>query len=327
MGELNYMREGGKVPVQGVISITPALIQQMLTITGPIAIPEYHETVTSQNLIDRIHYHQLGPGREGNDIPSSDGHSSVRKHFTELLAEHFMARVHQLSSSALPAFLTAMMSALHTKDIQIYINASKAEDLLRNLHLASTISTPVADNFFVVDTNIAATKANPFITSTLNDQVTIDAKGNAVHDTTLRYDWATTGIIYGSYVYRDYVRVYMPPGALVSQQRGWQPNGTSTAYGRTVLAGSFTLIWRQTVKVHLVWMVPHAASRDAQGWHYQYQLQRQAGVLWNVHLQVTLPSCAVVKKTLGGLTSHNNKPATLDQILNEDLLVGVDYTC
>jgi hypothetical protein len=74
-------------------------------------------------------------------------------------------------------------------------------------------------------------------------------------------------------------------------------------------------------------MVPHAASRDAQGWHYQYQLQRQAGVLWNVHLQVTLPSCAVVKKTLGGLTSHNNKPATLDQTLNEDLLVGVDYTC
>ncbi len=327
MGELNYMREGGKVPVQGVISITPALIQQMLAITGPIAIPEYHETVTSQNLIDRIHYHQLGPGREGNDTPSSDGHSSVRKHFTELLAEHFMARVHQLSSSALPAFLTAMMSAMHTKDIQIYINASKAEDLLRNLHLASIISTPVADNLFVVDTNIAATKANPFITSTLNDQVTIDAKGNAVHDTTLRYDWATTGIIYGSYVYRDYVRVYMPPGALVSQQRGWQPNGTSTAYGRTVLAGSFTLIWRQTVKVHLVWIVPHAASRDAQGWHYQYQLQRQAGVLWNVHLQVTLPSCAVVKKTLGGLTSHNNKPATLGQTLNEDLLVGVDYTC
>src|SRR6266568_3783422 len=85
--ELNYMREGGKVPVQGVIAITPALIQHALAITGPINVPEYHETVTAQNLIDRIHYHQLGPGREGNDTPSADGHSSVRKHFTELLAE------------------------------------------------------------------------------------------------------------------------------------------------------------------------------------------------------------------------------------------------
>src|SRR6266581_3952458 len=33
--ELNYMREGGKIPVQGVIAITPALIQQALAITGP----------------------------------------------------------------------------------------------------------------------------------------------------------------------------------------------------------------------------------------------------------------------------------------------------
>ena len=72
----------------------------------------------------------------------------------------------------------------------------------------------------------------------------------------------------------------------------------------------------------------HAASRDAQGWHYQYQIQRQAGVLWNLHLQVTLPSCAAVKNTLGGLTSHNNKePAMLDQTLNEDRLVGIDYAC
>ena len=327
MGEVNYMREGGKVSVQGVISITPALIQHMLAITGPIFIPEYHETVTPQNLIDRIHYHQLGPGREGSDIPSSDGHSSVRKHFTELLTEHFMARVHQLSSSALPAFLSVMMSALHTKDIQIYLNASKAENLLRDLHLASIITTPVADNLFVVDTNIAADKANPFIVSTLNDQVTIDANGNAIHDTTLRYAWVIPGFLYGNPVYRDYVRVYMPPRALISQQRGWQPNGTSTAYGRTVLAGSFTFLWHQTVKVHLMWMVPHAAGRDAQGWHYQYQIQRQAGALWNLHLQVTLPSCAVVKKTRGGLISHNNKPATLNQILNEDLIVGVDYTC
>jgi hypothetical protein len=327
MGELNYVREGGNVPVQGVISITPAFIQQMLNITGPIAIPEYHETVTAQNLIDRIHYHQLGQGREGNDTPSSDGHSSVRKHFTELLAEHFMARVHQLSSSELPAFLPVMMSALHTKDIQIYLNASKAENLLRNLHLASTIATPVADNFFVVDTNIAADKANAFIVSTLNDQVTINANGDAIHNTTLRYAWVIPGYLYGNPVYRDYVRVYMPPGARVSRQSGWQPNGTNTAYGRTILAGSFTLLWHQTVEIHLVWKVLHTASIGAGGWHYLYQLQRQAGALWNVHLQVTLPSCAVVKSTQGGLTSHNNRSATLNQTLNEDLLVGVNYTC
>ena len=32
--EENYLREGGKVPIQGVIAITPAFIEQALDITG-----------------------------------------------------------------------------------------------------------------------------------------------------------------------------------------------------------------------------------------------------------------------------------------------------
>ena len=35
-GEQAYKQEGGNVPIQGVIAITPALIQQILTMTGPI---------------------------------------------------------------------------------------------------------------------------------------------------------------------------------------------------------------------------------------------------------------------------------------------------
>ena len=50
-GELNYQREGGKVPLQGVIAITPYFIEHVLDITGPISVPEYRETVTAQNLI------------------------------------------------------------------------------------------------------------------------------------------------------------------------------------------------------------------------------------------------------------------------------------
>src|SRR5579863_7683832 len=125
--EANYMREGGNVPVQGVISITPALIQQMLTITGPIRVPEYQQTVTAQNLVSLIHFYQLGAGRQGNDIPSPDGNSSVRKHFTALLAEQFMARLHQLSSAQIVKVLQVAWSSLRTKDMQVYLNSAAAE--------------------------------------------------------------------------------------------------------------------------------------------------------------------------------------------------------
>jgi len=325
--ELNYMREGGKVPVQGVIAITPALIQHALAITGPINVPEYHETVTAQNLIDRIHYHQVGPGTEGGDVPSPDSRSSVRKHFTELLAEHFLARAHQLPSSALPKLLHLLVTSMSSKDLQIYLNSSRAENLLQQYHLDSAFGSPADDGLFVVDANISPNKASMFIVNTIDDQVTIDGKGNAIHHTMLSYRWATNGPVYGSDVYRDYVRVYAPPGSILQSQDGWQPQGTSKAFGREVWAGFFTLSYGQTLTITLTWMVPDAAKKDAKGWHYQYVVQRQAGAQWTLHLRITLPSCAVMKNKWGGLASNNKQMAMLSQSLTKDLDVGVDYLC
>lgn len=327
MGELNYQREGGNIPLQGVIAITPALIQHLLTVTGPLYIPEYHETVTSQNLIDRIHYHQLGAGRVGNDVPASDGHSSVRKRFTELLSEHFMARVHQLPSSTLATFAQVMLNALRSRDMQVYFNASPAEQVLQRLHLAAAIDAPAGDSLFVVSANISPNKANDLITNTLNDQVTIDANGNAVHHTTIRYVWTTQGDVYGSLVYRDYMRIYLPPNSVVSTQSGWQPDGTSAAYGRKVIAGSFTFAYHQSFTLTLVWTVPHAATKNAQGWHYPYEIQHQAGTLWTVNLTINPPSCATIKGSTGGFTSSSKQAVALNKAVTEDLSLGIDYQC
>ncbi len=326
--ELNYAREGGSIPVQGVIAITPALIERALEITGPINVPEYHETVTAQNLVDRIHYYQVGPGNtDHGDAPSPDGLSTVRKRFTALLAEHFLVRVRQVSSSALPRFLQLMISSLRSKDVQIYLNPSSAEKLLQSYHLASSIQSPGGDSLFVVDANISPSKANSLITNMLNDQVAIDEKGNAIHHTTIRYAWVSKGPAYGSDIYRDYVRVYVPSGSVLQMQNGWQSRGTSTAFGREAWAGFFTLAYGQTDTITLVWRVPGAAAKDAKGWHYQYLLQRQAGAQWMLHLQITLPSCGVMKNKWGGLASSNKQAVMLSQSLNKDLAVGADYVC
>jgi hypothetical protein len=325
--EQNFTLEGGNVPVEGVTAITPALIQHALTVTGPINIPEYHETVTTQNLIDRIHYYQLGPGRQGSDVPSPDRHSSVRKHFTELLAEHFLARVHQLPASVLPRLLQVLVNGVHSKDLQIYFNSAIAENLLQRYHLDASIQAPAGDSLFVVDANISPNKASPFIRDTLDDQVTIDGEGTAIHHTTISYNWNTAGQVYGSRLYRDYIRVYAPHGSRLQAQSGWQPRGTSSAFGHQVWAGFFTLTYGQTRTITLVWSVPGIASRDAHGWHYQDEIQRQAGAQWTVHLQVTLPACAVISNKWGGLSSKTRNVAALTQPLNHDLTTGIDYTC
>ncbi len=317
--ELTYRQENGKVPIQGVIALTPAFIGSALAITGPIDVPEFHETVTAQNLVARIHYYHLGPGNQKN---LSQPHS-----FIEALTTHFVVRLRQLSPPTLLKFWQLMISSLHSKDVQIYLNSSAAEHLLQSYHVDAAIQSPASDSLFVVDTNMVANQVNSLITNVLNDQVTIDGEGNAVHHTTLRYAWVLPGQNYGSSSYRDYLRVYAPPGSILQAQDGWESRGTSEAFGRQVWAGFFTLSPGQTRTITLVWMVPGAAKKGTGGWDYQYMIQRQAGAQWTLHLQVTLPSCAGRITKLGGLVSSSPQAMTLTQLLNGDMNIGVDYTC
>jgi len=326
--ETNYVQEGGNVPLQGVLAITPTFIQHALAITGPIAVPEYNETINAQNLVERIHYYQLGPGAQGpDDVASPDGHSSLRKHFTALLAEHFLARVRQIATAHIPQFIRIVADAVQTKDLQLYFNAPAVETLLHNTRLDASIQTTPGDDLFVVDANIGANKANSLINNTLTDEVTIDTSGDVLHHTTLRYAWTTQGQIYGPPLYRDYARVYVPSGSVLQIQDGWQPQTSNDAFGHKVWSGFFTLQYGETRTITLDWRVPHAATYDGHGWHYEETIQRQAGILRKLELRVTLSQCAATTGRWKGLVPVSEQDANLAQFLTQDVHVGVDYTC
>ncbi len=154
-----------------------------------------------------------------------------------------------------------------------------------------------------------ASKANYFITYSMTDQVTIDAKGTATHHTTLTYKWPTSpnglaNTFSANNVdhYRDYVRVYVPPHAVLKSSTGWDstfwPPGITTiptitsAFGRIVWGGDFLLYYGTTGQLDLTWSVPGAAVHDAAGWHYDYVFQHQAGITWQLNERITLPTCA-----------------------------------
>jgi len=157
--------------------------------------------------------------------------------------------------------------------------------------------------------------------------VTLDESGNAVHHTTITYAWTLAGKNYGNQLYQDYVRIYVPNGSTLSRQDGWQPFGTSKAFGSEVWTGFITLVRGQTRTITLQWSSHSVAKSGTNGWHYQYLLQRQAGIERGVALQIVLPSCATVTKKWGGLVSRDKQEAILNQSLTQDLNAGVAFTC
>jgi hypothetical protein len=61
---------GGERPVDGVLSFTPDALARLLSVLGPVDVPDFNETVTGANVIARTDFHahhdpaDIGPGRK-----------------------------------------------------------------------------------------------------------------------------------------------------------------------------------------------------------------------------------------------------------------------
>jgi Protein of unknown function (DUF4012) len=338
-GEQLYAQEGGTTPVAGVVAITPWLIRDALKITGPISLaPDYQETITPDNLIERIHFHQLGAGAGPDNVIDPVTGTSLRKRFMGILFQHFMATIKKQSATDMSPLIRLFGEAVRHKDLQIYLNADQAEKALQAHHLGATIEAPVrGDSFFAVDANISANKSNGVLQYQMSEAVTLDATGNAAHTTTLAYTWPKDPkTLTQTYPYptslpnvlHTYQRIYLPPAATITGTSGWGDLGKGTAFNRQVFSGDFRTWFATTYSVTINWTTKTVATHDAAGWHYRYLLQRQAGVTFNLALSVRLPDCAKLAAPLpAGFTMQDAHTLSMKQPFQSDLPLAIDYTC
>lgn len=202
--------------VDGVILLTPALVQHILYVIGPVQIPRYNETITADNLEQRLHYYQLDNAgiRRIEIIEHVEDPATARKLFTSEVARTVMERIRHAPLNELLAIGMQLLQDLKTKDLQVYVTNQQIEDLLRHYGYSAEIDRSTAhDGLFVVQTNVSASKASQYIRTILQDQVTLDAQGGATHVLQMRLIYSQLGPVYGLDTYRDYVRIYVPPSA------------------------------------------------------------------------------------------------------------------
>ncbi len=202
--------------VDGLITFTPTMIEQVLRAIGPITIPQYQETITAQNLEERLHYYQLDNNgiRKEEIIEHVEDPEQARKLFTSTLAHVLMDRVRHASSGELLALGEQAVQAMQTRDLQIYFSNPQAEDLLTQYGYAGGMDRAIThDGIYIVQTNVSVNKASEFVQTNVHDTIHLDAAGGATHTMQMRLVYDQRGPVYGFDTYRDYVRIYVPPAA------------------------------------------------------------------------------------------------------------------
>ena len=210
-----YKSEFGK-PVEGLILFSPFLISHVLQVTGPISVPEYKETITADNLETRLHYYQLDNVgiRQEELVEHVEDPQIARKLFTKRLSGLLLAKVQALPTDQMIGLGKEMLYAMKTKDLQVYFTNEKLEKLIGQYGSTAEIDRSTThDGLFVVQANLSVSKASQYVTTTISDAVTLDAKGGATHMMKMRLVYKQLGSVYGLDTYRDYIRVYTPPNS------------------------------------------------------------------------------------------------------------------
>lgn len=242
-----YRKQGG-TSVDGVISLTPEVIEHMLEITGPIPMPEYNGTLSLENTIDYksevineatdetvteevvtedviitadnfYRYTQEQAERKFDDTNQS-------KKFIADLTPKLLEKLFTLDAKSMLPVLQLFSTSLDEKDILLYFNDAFLQDEVSKRGWTGEVESTPNDYLQVVDTNIAGGKTNRVISKVIKHHADIQANGNIVVTTEVTYTHnGKSGDELEGLKNLNYVRFYVPEGSqLISAEGFTQPN-------------------------------------------------------------------------------------------------------
>jgi hypothetical protein len=329
-----YTIESGDTDVQGVIALTTYAIDDLLTVTGPIAVPEYGTTVAAgQTTLTALQYTRQSR-TEGVD----------RKVFLQVFANRLLDALLALPSSKWPALLTQLGVIDQQRQAMAWFKAPAEEQLVAANGWDGAVRQDPGDYVYAVDANVApASKYNLVTQRSQSLAVQIDAVGDA-HDTlTLSWDntvltsalgaeirsWPATGTSTNG-VMGDWAQVLVPDMSRLQSVSGGSfseitgPEQLGSVAGRSSF-GNYLYLPPGATSLTYSWISPYAADVDATGGTYELTVQKQPGTVANpLALHITVPQGAVIVGASPGLSVLGNV-ATLQTTLRQDVQVFVRY--
>ncbi|MCW1930285.1 MAG: DUF4012 domain-containing protein [Candidatus Kerfeldbacteria bacterium] len=290
-------------PVDGIFTFTPAVLESLLNITGPIDLTQdFGITITVDNVYD-----ELQTRAEEKYAVTAESKKIIGV-LAAAMMEKLGERIH--APTDLVTLAQVLRDALTQKQILAYMTDATTQKNLSSFDWAGELKTTDRDYVFVNYANIHGGKTDSNMDRTVTHEARISANGS-VHDTvTIRLVHDTVVDKYYENVPNiSYVRVYVPEGATLDSVSGFEePNvelylrpeegtpedvdllavegdvvfdadthmSTHTEFGKTVFGGfMITPVGEESI-VTLKYTLPFTLNVGAVD-HYSLLVQKQPG--------------------------------------------------
>ena len=238
-----YEKSGGPT-VDGVISFTPQVVIDLLTITGPIDLPEYDLKITSDNfqmmlqlMVERDNIVAEFPELVSNltnyqeaiesSIPleqdlEQNTDNKPKKIIGDLMVRILEVLPEKINQDSWPKILSLLQQELSSKQILFYFSNQDLQSEASRYNLSGEIKETPGDYLAVIHTNIAGQKTDQVIVEDLELSSDIAPSGEIINTLKItRTHQGLKGEPFTGAQNNDWLRVYVPLGSQLISATGF----------------------------------------------------------------------------------------------------------
>jgi hypothetical protein len=209
-----FFEKTGGPTVDGVITMTPNVMQKLLEVTGPIEMPEYDVIVDKDNFIEKIQYEvEVDYDKELNQP----------KQILADLAPKILDKIFTTKNFAdMAKTMSVLVQSLNEKQILIYSKNYDIEKTLSQVGWSGEILNTQKDYLSVINANINGYKTDGVVDEKISHKAEIQADGSVIDTVTItrHHNGGNLDKEWWNKVNADYMRVYVPKGSTLISADG-----------------------------------------------------------------------------------------------------------
>jgi hypothetical protein len=239
-----YEKSGGST-VDGVITFTPTVVENLLDITGPIDMTaEYGVIISSDNFWETVqkivekdnlaltHPEVLGDFKESieeieSDLPlyqdlENNSENKPKKIIGDLMARILEVLPQSISPDNLPRIINLLESSISSKNIMVYFTDEALQTEAVNRNLAGEVKAAPYDYLMVVNTNIAGQKTDRKMIENISHFSRVREDGKIINN--LQIERAHEGVKNEALTgvrNVNWLRIYVPLGSRLISASGF----------------------------------------------------------------------------------------------------------
>lgn len=208
-----YEKTGGPT-ADGVIAITPTVMQKLLEITGPIEMEEYGVTLDSENFIEKTQYEV--------EVDYNKEENQPKKILADLAPQVLERIFNTKDMGTVSKVLDVLSASLSQKQILLYSENSDLQKIISREGWSGEILNSPKDYLSVINTNINGYKTDGIIEENIEHKAEIQDDGSIIDNLTItrKHNGGNSDHLWWNKVNADYLRVYVPQGSKLLEVSG-----------------------------------------------------------------------------------------------------------